>query len=126
VAEFKRRPFVPPILDQHVEDLGVDGAPQIDHPDPIDFRNEAPLGKWRDGGRLAWNTDFRPLLQQETPVGIRVAGIAGTHQQGPLRFSSVAAQNDPITFIRPPPASRYNFRAASLSRFVMENIRRAA
>ena len=32
--QFKRRPFVPPSLDQHVEDLalGVDGAPQKDHP----------------------------------------------------------------------------------------------
>src|ERR1700736_1213420 len=37
--QFKRRPFVPPSLDQHVEDLalGVDGAPQIDHP-AIDFQ----------------------------------------------------------------------------------------
>src|SRR5580704_11566200 len=37
----------------------------------------------------------RRQLQQETPVGIRVAGIAGTHQQGPLLFSTTAAQNDP-------------------------------
>jgi hypothetical protein len=37
----------------------------------------------------------RRQLQKETPVGIRVTGIAGTHQQGPLLFSSVAAQNDP-------------------------------
>src|SRR5207302_7130409 len=31
--QFKRRPFVPPSLDQHIEDLalGVDGAPHIDH-----------------------------------------------------------------------------------------------
>ena len=37
--QFKRRPLVPPSLDQHVEDLalGVDGAPQIDHP-AIDFQ----------------------------------------------------------------------------------------
>src|SRR3984893_14549652 len=35
--QFERRPFVPPSLDQHVEDLGVDGAPQIDHP-AIDFQ----------------------------------------------------------------------------------------
>ena len=30
--QFKRRPFVPPSLDQHVEDLalGVDGAPEVD------------------------------------------------------------------------------------------------
>jgi hypothetical protein len=36
--QFKRRPFVPPSLDQHVEHfaLGVDGAPQIDRP-AIDF-----------------------------------------------------------------------------------------
>jgi hypothetical protein len=59
----------------------------------------------------------RRQLQQETPVGIRVAGIAGTHQQGPLLFSSIASQNDPITLIRPPPACRYIVRAASLSRF---------
>ena len=37
--QFKRRPFVPPSLDQHVEDLafGVDGAPKVDHP-AIDFQ----------------------------------------------------------------------------------------
>src|ERR1700682_2746087 len=37
--QFKRRPFVPPSLDQHVEDLalGVAGAPQIDDPG-IDFQ----------------------------------------------------------------------------------------
>ncbi len=37
--QFKRRQFVPPGLDQHVEDLalGVDGAPQIEHP-AIDFQ----------------------------------------------------------------------------------------
>jgi hypothetical protein len=51
----------------------------------------------------------RRQLQQETPVGIRVAGIAGTHQEGPLLFSSIAAQHDPITLIRPSPASRYIF-----------------
>jgi hypothetical protein len=36
--QFERRPLVPPSLNQHVEDLalGVDGAPQIDHP-AIDF-----------------------------------------------------------------------------------------
>jgi hypothetical protein len=68
----------------------------------------------------------RRQLQQETPVAIRVAGIAGTHQQSPLLFSSIAPQIDPITLIRPPPACRYIFRAASLSRFVMENIRRDA
>ena len=56
-------------------------------------------------------------IVQETPVGIRVAGIAGTHQQGPLLFSSIAAQNGPITLIRPPTARRYIVRAASLSRF---------
>src|SRR6202022_2856019 len=38
VHEFQRGTLVPPSLDQHVEDLalGVDGAPQIDHP-AIDF-----------------------------------------------------------------------------------------
>src|SRR5580704_16109670 len=37
--EFQRRPLVPFRLDQHIEDLalGVDGAPQIDHP-AIDFQ----------------------------------------------------------------------------------------
>ena len=31
--EFKRRPLVPPALDQHIEDLafGVDSAPEVDH-----------------------------------------------------------------------------------------------
>ena len=38
----------------------------------------------------------------------------------------IAAQHDPITLIRPPPASRYISRAVSLSRFVMENIGRDA
>src|ERR1700731_1879447 len=45
--QFKRRLFVPPSLDQHVEDLafGVDGAPQIDHP-AIDFlSSQVDLGR---------------------------------------------------------------------------------
>ena len=47
----------------------------------------------------------RRQLQQETPIGLRVAGVAGTHQQGPLLFPFIAAQNDPYL----------NSAAASLS-----------
>ena len=32
----------------------------FDAPDEIDFRNEAQLLQWREGGRLTWNTDFHP------------------------------------------------------------------
>src|SRR6202040_183691 len=37
--QFKRRPFVPPGLDQHIKNfaLGIHGTPQIDHP-AIDFQ----------------------------------------------------------------------------------------
>ena len=34
-------------------------------PDKIDFRNEAQLRQWRDGGRLTWNTDYRPLFYRD-------------------------------------------------------------
>src|SRR5260370_32107765 len=37
----------------------------FDDPDQIDFRNEAQLRQWRDGGRLAWNTEFRPLFYRD-------------------------------------------------------------
>jgi hypothetical protein len=37
----------------------------FDDPDPIDFRDEAQLRQWRDGGRLAWNTEFRPLFYRD-------------------------------------------------------------
>jgi L-Lysine epsilon oxidase N-terminal/L-lysine epsilon oxidase C-terminal domain len=37
----------------------------FDDPDCIDFRNEAELRQWRDGGRLSWNTDFRPLFYRD-------------------------------------------------------------
>jgi len=37
----------------------------FDDPDHIDFRNEAQLRQWRDGGRLTWNTEFRPLFYRD-------------------------------------------------------------
>ena len=37
----------------------------FDNPECIDFRNEAQLRQWRDGGRLTWNTDFRPLFYRD-------------------------------------------------------------
>jgi hypothetical protein len=35
------------------------------NPDRIDFRNAAQLRQWRDGGRLAWNTDYKPLFYRD-------------------------------------------------------------
>jgi len=37
----------------------------FDDPDHIDFRNEAQLRQWRDGGRLAWNTEYKPLFYRD-------------------------------------------------------------
>ena len=37
----------------------------FDAPDQIDFRNEAQLLQWREGGRLTWNTEFRPLFYRD-------------------------------------------------------------
>lgn len=37
----------------------------FDDPDYIDFRNDAQLRQWRDGGRLTWNTDYRPLFYRD-------------------------------------------------------------
>jgi hypothetical protein len=37
----------------------------FDAPDEIDFRNRAQLRQWRDGGRLTWNTDYRPLFYRD-------------------------------------------------------------
>lgn len=37
----------------------------FDDPDEIDFRNEAELRQWRDGGRLTWNTEYRPLFYRD-------------------------------------------------------------
>jgi hypothetical protein len=37
----------------------------FDNPDEIDFRNEAQLRQWRDGGRLTWNTEYRPLFYRD-------------------------------------------------------------
>jgi len=37
----------------------------FDAPDQIDFRNDAQLQQWRDGGRLTWNTEFRPLFYRD-------------------------------------------------------------
>jgi hypothetical protein len=53
--EFQRRPFVPPSVDQHVENLalGVDGAPPIDHP-AIDFQ----IGFVQMPGRMGFGSAF--------------------------------------------------------------------
>jgi hypothetical protein len=37
----------------------------FDQPDHIDFRNRAQLRTWRDGGRLTWNTEYRPLFYRD-------------------------------------------------------------
>jgi hypothetical protein len=37
----------------------------FDNPEHIDFRNDAQLRQWRDGGRLTWNTDYRPLFYRD-------------------------------------------------------------
>ena len=57
--QFKRRPFVPPSLDQHVEDLdlGVDGAPQIDHP-AIDFQIDFVTRKRRQNSNMLSRRDL--------------------------------------------------------------------
>ena len=34
----------------------------FENPDRIDFRNAGQLQQWRDGGRLTWNTDYKPLF----------------------------------------------------------------
>jgi hypothetical protein len=35
------------------------------NPDQIDFHNDAQLRQWRDGGRLTWNTDYKPLFYRD-------------------------------------------------------------
>jgi hypothetical protein len=37
----------------------------FDDPEQIDFRSEAQLRQWRDGGRLVWNPEFRPLFYRD-------------------------------------------------------------
>jgi len=37
----------------------------FNNPDCIDFRNEGQLQQWRDGGRLTWNTDYKPLFYRD-------------------------------------------------------------
>jgi hypothetical protein len=37
----------------------------FDDPDHINFRNEPQLRQWRDGGRLTWNTEYRPLFYRD-------------------------------------------------------------
>ena len=69
--QFKRRPFVPPSLDQHVEDLalGVDGAPQIDHP-AIDFQIDfvQMTSRMRFGSAFAQvRCDHRPEMVHPAP-----------------------------------------------------------
>jgi len=72
--QFKRRPFVPPSLDQHVEDLalGVDGAPQIDHP-AIDFQIDFVQVPRRMGFGSAFaqvRCDHRPEMVHPAPDGL--------------------------------------------------------
>jgi L-Lysine epsilon oxidase N-terminal/L-lysine epsilon oxidase C-terminal domain len=37
----------------------------FDNPDCIDFRDEGQLQRWRDSGRLTWNTDYKPLFYRD-------------------------------------------------------------
>jgi hypothetical protein len=37
----------------------------FEQPDHIDFHNEPQLRQWLDGGRLVWNTEFRPLFYRD-------------------------------------------------------------
>jgi hypothetical protein len=37
----------------------------FENPDRIDFRNAGQLQQWRDGGRLTWNTDYKPLFYRD-------------------------------------------------------------
>jgi hypothetical protein len=37
----------------------------FDQPEHIDFRNQVQLRTWRDGGRLTWNTEYRPLFYRD-------------------------------------------------------------
>jgi hypothetical protein len=72
--QFKRRLFVPPSLDQHVEDLafGVDGAPQIDHP-AIDFQIDFVQMPSRMGFGPAFaqvRCDHRPEMVHPAPDGL--------------------------------------------------------
>src|ERR1700726_1812063 len=72
--QFKRRPFVPPSLDQHIEDLtlGVDGAPQIDHP-AIDFQIDFVQVPSRMGFGSAFaqvRCDHRPEMVHPAPDGL--------------------------------------------------------
>ena len=74
--QFKRRPLVPPGLDQHVEDfaLGVDGAPQIDHA-AIDFQIDFVQMPGRVGLGSAFaqvRCDLRPEMVHPAPDGLIV------------------------------------------------------
>jgi hypothetical protein len=37
----------------------------FENPDEIDFRDAPQLRQWRDGGRLAWNREFKPLFYRD-------------------------------------------------------------
>jgi len=53
-------------LQQFATDTALYGRlGSFDNPDPIDFRDEALLRQWRDGGRLTWNTDYKPLFYRD-------------------------------------------------------------
>jgi hypothetical protein len=53
-------------LQQFATDTSLYGRlGSFENPDRIDFRNEAQLRQWRDGGRLTWNTEFKPLFYRD-------------------------------------------------------------
>src|ERR1019366_563167 len=69
--EFKRRPLVPPALDQHIEHfaLGVDGAPRIDYA-AIDFEIDFVQMPSRIGLGSAFaqvRCDLRPKMVHPAP-----------------------------------------------------------
>jgi L-lysine epsilon oxidase-like protein len=53
-------------LQQFATDTSLYGRlGSFEQPDRIDFRNEPQLRQWRDGGRLTWNTDYKPLFYRD-------------------------------------------------------------
>jgi L-Lysine epsilon oxidase N-terminal/L-lysine epsilon oxidase C-terminal domain len=53
-------------LQQFAADTSLYGRlGSFENPDQIDFRNEAQLRQWRDGGRLSWNTGYKPLFYRD-------------------------------------------------------------
>src|SRR5256885_2492566 len=53
-------------LQQFATDTSLYGRlGSFERPDRIDFRNQAQLQQWRDGGRLSWNTEYKPLFYRD-------------------------------------------------------------